>query len=186
VPPEHGDRQQREARLARQRDRGPGHAGRVGVTGALDQDGARGDDDRRQQDLPARTLPLQRRAERPEQDRHARHGHRDHGGLGVGDATHDRHVEQDQSCRGDPGQPEPFGTPRLPDRDAQAPDEDQQDHGGYSVADRLGQEQRRRRQSAGDRDAAPDQDHGRHGAGDAADPGPAGRWSFSHGLTLPQ
>jgi hypothetical protein len=185
VPAEYGDRQQREPRLARQDNRRPADAGRVGVTGALDQDGARRDDDRRGQGLTAWPLALQHGTEYSEQDRHARHGHRDHGGLGLGNAAHDRHVEQDQSRRRDAGQPQPFGAPGLADRDAQAPDENQQDHGGQAVPDRLGQEQRRRCQGAGDRDAAPDQDHGRHGEGDAAHPGSASGWSFSHGLTLP-
>jgi hypothetical protein len=53
------------------------------------------------QDLAARGLALQQRADDAEQDRHTGQGHGDDGRFGMGDAPHDGHVEQHQAGRGD-------------------------------------------------------------------------------------
>jgi hypothetical protein len=116
-----GDGQEREGGLAGQGDRRPGDAARVRPAGALHQPAAEGDHQRREQDLAARPVALQQRADDGQQDRYAGDGDRDGGRFGVRDAAHHGDVEQYQSGRRDAGQLEPLPPPWTQDRDAGRP-----------------------------------------------------------------
>nr|WP_245916876.1 hypothetical protein [Nocardioides gansuensis] len=156
---QHGYRQQGERGLAAQGDCGPGNAGRVGGSGPHHEHAAGGHDDRGGDRPGMRDAALQQGSGQADQDRGASDRDRDHGGLGVLDAADDGDVEEHQSGRGEPAQPEPLHAARTGHPHAHHPGHGEQEHGRDSVPQRLRGEQWSADQCVGDADAAADEAH---------------------------